>query len=90
MSMSGECRQSMIRKSGHRFSEKIMLKRKARAGCRSNHNSSRSKDVRRLTRPGKKEVPTADSHVGTGKLRGITRTQGLPITTAFVVHLKVC
>jgi hypothetical protein len=41
----------MIRKSlpsgfdptgGIRFSEKIMLKQKARAGCRSNHNSSRS------------------------------------------------
>jgi hypothetical protein len=28
----------MIRKSGNRFSEKIMLKQKARAGCRSNHN----------------------------------------------------
>jgi outer membrane immunogenic protein len=32
----------MIRKSGHRFSEKVMLKQKARAGCRPNHNSSRS------------------------------------------------
>jgi len=41
----------MIRKSlssgfdpmgGIRFSEKIMLKQKAGAGCRSNHNSSRS------------------------------------------------
>ena len=32
----------MIRKSGIRFSEKIMLKQKARAVCRSNHNSSRS------------------------------------------------
>jgi hypothetical protein len=32
----------MIRKSGNRFSEKIMRKQKARAGCRSNHNSSRS------------------------------------------------
>src|SRR5208337_5327304 len=33
----------MIRKSGNRFSEKIMLKQKARAGYRSNHNSSRSR-----------------------------------------------
>jgi outer membrane immunogenic protein len=32
----------MIRKSGNRFSEKIMLEQKARAGCRLNHNSSRS------------------------------------------------
>ena len=32
----------MIRKSGNRFSEKIMRKQKARAGRRSNHNSSRS------------------------------------------------
>src|ERR1700733_4713178 len=32
----------MIRKSGIRFSEKIMLKRKPRGGGRSNHNSSRS------------------------------------------------
>jgi hypothetical protein len=32
----------MIRKSGIRFSEKIMLKQKARAECRSNHNSFRS------------------------------------------------
>jgi hypothetical protein len=32
----------MIRKSGNRFSEKIMRKQKARAGCRLNHNSSRS------------------------------------------------
>jgi ribulose-5-phosphate 4-epimerase/fuculose-1-phosphate aldolase len=30
----------MARKSGYRLSEKIMLKQKARAGCRSNHNSS--------------------------------------------------
>ena len=34
----GAC-YSVIRKSGYRFSEKIMLKQKARAGCRSNHNS---------------------------------------------------
>ena len=33
----------MIRKSGIRFSEKIMLKQKARAGCRSNRNSSRAR-----------------------------------------------
>jgi outer membrane immunogenic protein len=32
----------MIRKSGNRFSEKIMLKQKARTGCRSNNNASRS------------------------------------------------
>ena len=32
----------MIRKSGTRFSEKIMLRQKPRAGCRSNHSSSRS------------------------------------------------
>src|SRR6185312_4852811 len=32
----------MIRKSGNRFSEKIMLKQNARAGFRSNHSSSRS------------------------------------------------
>jgi hypothetical protein len=31
----------MIPKSGHRFSEKIMLKQKHKAGCRSNYNSSR-------------------------------------------------
>src|SRR5580693_5037242 len=42
--------QSMIRKSGNRFSEKIMLEQKARAGCQSNHNSSRSRRfaIRRL------------------------------------------
>ena len=34
---------SMIRKSGNRFSEKITLKQKARAGCRPNHNSCRSR-----------------------------------------------
>ena len=33
----------MIRKSGNRFSEKITLKQKARAGYRSNHNSCRSR-----------------------------------------------
>ena len=33
----------MIRESGDRLSEKIMLKQKARAGCRSNHNSARSR-----------------------------------------------
>ena len=32
----------MIRKSGIRLPEKIVLKQKARARCRSNHNSSRS------------------------------------------------
>src|ERR1700751_1475940 len=32
----------MIRKSGNRFSEKIMLKQKASAGCRSNHRVSLS------------------------------------------------
>jgi outer membrane immunogenic protein len=32
----------MIGKSGNQFSEKIMLEQKARAGCRSNHSSSRS------------------------------------------------
>jgi hypothetical protein len=36
----------MIRKSGTRFSEKIMLKQKARAGCRFNYNSFRSSDAR--------------------------------------------
>src|SRR5580700_2088990 len=30
-------------RGGTRFSEKIMLKQKAGAGCRSNHNSSRSR-----------------------------------------------
>src|SRR5581483_10309861 len=35
----------MSRKSGTRFSEKIMLKQKARAGCRFNYNSSRSSPV---------------------------------------------
>jgi len=34
---------SMIRKSGNRFSEKIALKQKTRAGCRPNHNSCRSR-----------------------------------------------
>ena len=34
---------SMIRKSSNRFSEKITLKQKARAGCRPNHNSCRSR-----------------------------------------------
>jgi hypothetical protein len=33
----------MMRKSGNRFSEKIMRKQKARAGRRSNHNSSGSR-----------------------------------------------
>ena len=32
-------------RGGIRFSEKIMLKQKARAGCRSNHNSSRSRGL---------------------------------------------
>jgi hypothetical protein len=36
-----EVLQSTIRKRGAVF-RKIMLKQKARAGCRSNHNSSRS------------------------------------------------
>src|ERR1700682_5269017 len=33
----------MIRKSGYRFSEKIMLKQKDRAGCRFEEKSSRSR-----------------------------------------------
>jgi hypothetical protein len=33
----------MIPKSGNRFSEKIMLKQKARVGCRFNSISSRSR-----------------------------------------------
>jgi hypothetical protein len=41
----------MIRKSGIRFSERIMLKQKARAGCRSNHNSSRSSSIKSGTLP---------------------------------------
>src|SRR5581483_7585241 len=35
----------MIRKSGYRFSEKIMLKQKAKAGQRFNQKSSRSKNA---------------------------------------------
>jgi hypothetical protein len=35
---------------GIRFSEKLMLKQKARAGCRSNHNSSRSSGMARAWR----------------------------------------
>src|ERR1700729_4626938 len=35
----------MIRKSGYRFSEKIMLKQKDRARCQFNQNPSRSGDL---------------------------------------------
>jgi hypothetical protein len=47
--VSGDARDiigcySLIRKNGIRFSEKIMLKQKIRAGRRSNYSSSRSSD----------------------------------------------